>query len=57
MKGNKTMKKLTPKEYQAIHDALMSSDIMHQEGELSEIYDKEEVKVIKSAFAKFGIKI
>ena len=43
------MKKLTPKEYQAIHDALMSSDIMHME--------EEEVKVIKSAFAKFGINL
>ena len=52
------MKKLTPKEYQAIHDALMSSDIMHmEEEEFFELYEEEELKVIKSAFAKFGINL
>lgn len=55
MKGNKTMKKLTPKEYEAIKNALMSSDIIHQEEPLEEIHDEKEVKVIKSAFAKFEI--
>ena len=47
--------KLTTKEYKAIRDALMSSDIIHQEETLEEIYDEKEIKVIKSAFAKFGI--
>lgn len=49
------MKKLTPKEYEAIKNALMSSDIIHQEEPLEEIHDEKEVKVIKSAFAKFEI--
>lgn len=49
------MKKLTSKEYEAIKNALMSSDIIHHEEPLEEIYDEKEVKVIKSAFAKFEI--